>query len=240
MNYQTIRKNPQQFRSLTSLSLEEFDTLLPVFEGVWLNFIHRYKLDGRPRTRRYSPRDTETLASVAEKLFFILVYQKNNPLQEFLAASFGLSQDMSNKWIHVVSPLLLKPMQNWRPSRRADDMPIDDTSVVIVDATERPVERDTYEQEEFYSGKQRRHTVKNLLVTTLTGLVVFLSPTVYGTVHDKKLADQTLAFSKPVEVLADLGFIGCHPAFATMKLPHKKPKNKELTTIQKQHNTTPC
>lgn len=237
MNYQEIRKNPKQFQSLTSLSVEEFDNLLPLFEGAWLNFIHRYKLDGTPRTRRYAPRDAETLATVAEKLFFILVYQKNNPLQEFLAASFGLSQDMSNKWIHVLSPLLLKAMQKHRPSRRAEDMQILDNSVVIVDATERPVERDSYVQEEFYSGKKRRHTIKNLMLTTLTGFVIFLSPTVCGAVHDKKLADQTLWFSKPVEVLADLGFIGYKPAFATMTLPHKKPKNKELTTIQKKQNT---
>lgn len=236
VNYQEIRKNTKQFQSLTSLSVEEFDELIPLFDDAWTTFIYRYKLDGTPRVRKYSPKDTDTLATVEEKLFFILIYQKNNPLQEFLAASFGLTQDMTNKWIHALSLLLIKAMKQYRPSRRAEDIKILDESQHIIDATERPVERDTYEQEQFFSGKKKHHAVKNLILCTMTSFVVFLSPTVYGTVHDKKLADQTLCFSKPTEILADLGFIGYKPAFAEIKMPHKKPKNKELTKIQKKQN----
>lgn len=236
MNYQSIRKNQKQFQALTSLTIEEFDSLVPLFDDVWTAFIYRYKLDGTPRVRKYSPKYTDTLTTVEEKLFFILVFQKNNPLQEYLAASFGLTQDMTNKWIHALSPLLIKAMQNYRPSRRAEDIKTIDGSQHIIDATERPVERDTYEQAQFYSGKKKQHTVKNLLMATMTNFVVFLSPTVHGTVHDKKLADHTLFFSKPIDILADLGFYGYHPANAEIKMPHKKPKNKELTKIQKKQN----
>lgn len=37
---------------------------------------------------------------------------------------------------------------------------------------------DTEEQEDEYRGKKKRPTVKNLLLTTLTGFLVFLSATI--------------------------------------------------------------
>lgn len=238
LNYLQLRNKPAQFRSITSLSVEDFDHLLPLFVGQWEYFITRYNLDGSPRNRSYTPRDPNTLATVEEKLFFILAYQKHASVQAFFAAAFDLSQDMANKWIHILSPLLNAALKFYRPARRAEDIPLVANTEYIIDATERPVERDTYEQEEYYSGKQHQHTVKNLLLCSMVGLILYLSPTVYGKIHDKKLADEKLTFSVPAKILADLGFIGYKPPFAIVLLPHKKPKNKELTDVQKDENAT--
>ncbi|MBS1536217.1 MAG: hypothetical protein JST20_00550 [Bacteroidetes bacterium] len=164
LNYLQLRSNPAQFRSITSLSVEDFDHLLPMFVGQWEYFITRYNLDGSPRFRRYCPDDPTTLATVEEKLFFILAYQKHATIQAFFAAAFDLSQDMANKWIHILSPLLNAALKFYRPERRAEDIPHVANSEYILDATERPVERDTYEQEEYFSGKKHQRTIKNLLL----------------------------------------------------------------------------
>ncbi len=237
MNYLQLRNKPAQFRSITSLSVEDFDHLLPLFVGQWNYFITRYNLDGSPRYRSYHPRDPLTLATVEEKLFFILAYQKHASVQSFFAAAFDLSQDMANKWIHILSPLLNAALKSYRPARRAEDIDIVANAEYIIDATERPVERDSYEQHQYYSGKKHHHTVKNLLLCSMLGLIVFLSPTVYGKMHDKKLADETLTFSAAVTLLADLAFVGYKPPLATVFLPHKKPSKKELTDAQKAENT---
>jgi len=63
-------------------------------------------LKGAYHQRKYSPRKTEYLPTNADKLFFILIYLKNNPLQEHHAAAFGLTQDMANKWIHLLINIL--------------------------------------------------------------------------------------------------------------------------------------
>lgn len=236
MDYQKIRLNASQFRAITSLSVEEFDELFIEFDYEWESYIHCYTFDGKRRTRKYTPRDTEHLNTNQEKFFFILAYQKNASIQEFFAASFGLTQDMANKWIHVLSPLLEKTLKHYRPARRAEDIKLGSETEYILDATERPVERDCYEQEKYYSGKKRLHTIKNLILVSTIGTILFISPTVFGTVHDKKLADQTLSFQKPASVLADLGFIGYKDDNVTLTLPMKKPKNKELTKIQKKQN----
>jgi hypothetical protein len=44
--------------------------------------------------------------TVADRLFFILAYPKNNPLQEHHAACFDMEQDMCNRFIHALSHIL--------------------------------------------------------------------------------------------------------------------------------------
>ena len=124
MHYSHIRTNSKQFKALTSLSVEEFDLLLPRFEadrGVrpWENYIERYTLSGKPGTRKYSPKDQQGLSNCEEKLFFVLYALKNNPLQEALAASFSLKQEMAHQWFHLLESLLKKALKAFAPQRRS-------------------------------------------------------------------------------------------------------------------------
>lgn len=237
MNYKKIRKNAKSFKALTSISVEEFDELLPLFSSAWQSFIEKYNLSGSIRLRKYVPKAEDQLATVAQKLFFILYLFKNNPLQEALAASFDLSQDMANKWIHILTPIFEKATKAYQIERKAVkiDHQLCRGDTYIADATERPIQRDSYDQAHFYSGKKKMHTVKNLIITSLSGLILYLSPTVEGKCHDKPLA-APLQISKPVELLADLAFYGMKPTQFSLFLPHKKPKNKELTKIEKTQN----
>jgi DDE superfamily endonuclease len=59
------------------------------------------------------------------------------------------------------------------------------------DGTERPIHRpaDPEDQEDYYSGKKKCHTIKNLLVIDETCHMCFLSTTSEGKAHDKSLAD---------------------------------------------------
>lgn len=62
-----------------------------------------------------------------------------------------------------------------------------------IDASERELQRPvkTEKQKIKYSGKKKTHTDKNvLLVNENTSKVVYLSATVEGKKHDKKLADE--------------------------------------------------
>jgi hypothetical protein len=110
MKYTTIRNNPKQFLALTSLTTEEFDGLLPIFSSHWSSWIRHFTLSGKPRQRRYSPKSDKLKLSDEEMLFLILYYHKNNPLQEAIAASFDMTQDLANKLIHILMPLLNKSL----------------------------------------------------------------------------------------------------------------------------------
>lgn len=159
MDYSKIRNNPKQFKAVTSFSVEEFDDLLALFSPVWNHYIERFNLDGSVRRRKYSPRAQDQLPTTQEKLFFILYYLKQNPIQEALAASFDLTQDMCNKWIHVLTPLLQKSLKQYQIERNANKVEhlLADEQTYIADATERTIQRDLYDQEHFYSGKKNSY-----------------------------------------------------------------------------------
>jgi len=63
--------------------------------------------------------------------------------------------------------------------------------VLLHDGTEREVPRpqNEEEQQEKYSGKKKKHTVKNALIISATCTILFVSQTFSGRIHDKTIAD---------------------------------------------------
>ena len=166
MNYKNIRTRPTQFLSVTSLNVAEFDYLLSTFSGRWRNYYRIHNIEGKKRKApSLNPdKNTKTLPTVAEKLFFILVYLKNYSLQEMIAASFGFSQSQASKWSKALRPLLLDTLKElgMLPAREGHQIaPILEKlgeTKCFQDVTERLINRplDQDVQEEFYSGKKKR------------------------------------------------------------------------------------
>lgn len=165
MNYQDIRNRTGQFESVTSLKTEEFDQLLSVFAPLWYRFYRIHTIEGKKRNRPFmnAQKDTRSLPTAAEKLFFILVYLKNYTLQEMLAASFGFSQGQASKWKRVLCPLLydtldkLKVLPLRDSHRIAGALEALGENKCFQDVSERLINRpsDQATQEEFYSGKKK-------------------------------------------------------------------------------------
>jgi hypothetical protein len=92
---------------MTGLTETEFQALLAPFEQAFVAYLGNRTLDGHPRTsRRYSTYATCPLPTMADKLLFILTYLKQNPIQEVQGQLFGMSQSNTNKWIHLLHPVL--------------------------------------------------------------------------------------------------------------------------------------
>ena len=131
------------------------------------------------------------LPTIADKLLFILTYVKQNPIQEVQGQLFGMSQSNANKWIHLLHAVLNHALahQELLPARTADELAVmlarqTDEGCPHVppfwhDGTERPIHRpaDPEDQQDYYSGKKKCHTVKNLLVIDETCQICFLSAT---------------------------------------------------------------
>jgi len=172
MEYQTVRKNREQFLSLTTLYPEEFDLVLRHFAPAWYKFYRIYTLEGIRRSKPswHCEKDTKTLPKVEDKLFFMLAYYKQHPLQQFQAASFGLSQPKVSIWIKLLTPLLETALKKLGclPCRDGNALDqflthfekVDTINQDVVEQTiPRPV--DDAAQQELYSGKKKAHTYKN-------------------------------------------------------------------------------
>lgn len=80
--------------------------------------------------------------------------------------------------------------------------------------------------------------MKNNLIVDQQNQILFLSSTYPGSVHDKRLADEVgHCYPNETVLVEDLGYQGYDLDNISVLIPHKKPKNKELTKQQKQENT---
>ncbi len=110
-----------------------------------------------------------------------------------------------------------------------------------IDGTDRPRQRptDSEKQKEYYSGKKKRHTVKNNIIGGLnSGKVHYLGQTHEGKKHDKKIADEeSPTFPEGAVLFKDTGFQGYEPPGVETYQPKKKPKGGELTAREKESNS---
>lgn len=247
LNYEKIAENPSQFLSLTSLQLDEFSVLLKSFEEKWLSRMRYYTYSGKARQRAYSEKKNAKLARMEEKLFFILYYLKNNPLQESLGATFGMTQPQANGTISLYLPILKEALaaQSVLPFEKVSQLgkylQTHQIGVIYQDGTERRIERSSdYEtQKEYYSGKKKQHSVKNNVISDDTAKILFISDTYEGKVHDKKISDEMeLHLPKGTKVCQDTGFQGYTPKGEAIGviMPTKKTRKKELSDEQKEEN----
>nr|WP_320058343.1 transposase family protein [uncultured Bacteroides sp.] len=124
--------------------------MLPYFEAAHDDYLSEYELNGKRRSHRRSfcIYKNSPLPDVPERLFFILVYLKNNPLQEYHAACFGMGQKHCNTFVHCLNHVLrlgletmgLVPAQTDKElSDRLSELSKDGTvePVLLHDGTER-------------------------------------------------------------------------------------------------------
>jgi Helix-turn-helix of DDE superfamily endonuclease len=112
LHYADIASRPAEFLDFTSLTLEEFQRLLPPFEAAFQ--VHRatWRFDGTPRTtRRFTVYKNCPLPTPEDRLFFLLTYLKTYALQVVHGRLFGLPQYKANQWIHVLLPVLLTALR---------------------------------------------------------------------------------------------------------------------------------
>ena len=92
---------------MTSLTVDEFQPLVPPFEAAFESHMAHWRLDGKPRTaRRYTTYQNCPLPTPEDRLLFLLVYVKTYPLQVVQGRLFGMGQSKAHQWIHVLLVVL--------------------------------------------------------------------------------------------------------------------------------------
>ncbi|WP_375558856.1 transposase family protein [Bernardetia sp. OM2101] len=169
-----LRKKEKPFMALTSLTIKEFDELLATFSPLWEKHYMYYDLKGKARNKPTFREHAKIQLKGSEmKLFFILYYLKNNPLQESLALTFDVSQGKVNQWINSLLPILKESLRkiNVLPARNESEWTIkladrvEEAGKALelwVDGSEREIPRpsDYKAQKEVYSGKKKAHYKK--------------------------------------------------------------------------------
>jgi DDE superfamily endonuclease len=112
LRFTDLQSRPMEFLDFTSLTLEEFEVLVPPFEAAFQAHMAAWRLDGKPRTaRQFAVYKNCPLPAAEDRLFFLLTYLKTYALQVVHGRLFGMGQSKANQWIHVLLPVLLAALR---------------------------------------------------------------------------------------------------------------------------------
>ena len=112
VRFADMQSRPVEFLDFTSLTLDEFQQLVPPFEAAFQAHMAAWRLDGKPRTtRQFAVYKNCPLPTPEDRLFYILAYVKTYSLQVVQGRLFGMGQSKANQWIHVLLPVLLAALR---------------------------------------------------------------------------------------------------------------------------------
>jgi hypothetical protein len=113
--------------------------------------------------------------------------------------------------------------------------------LAFIDSTEQPIPRpaDKNKRKMYYSGKKKRHTIKNQLTVNKDGYILHKIGYKKGRKHDYDVYKNNHPVTpKQVVNVLDLGYLGVENGFPEQlsALPYKKKRNYELSQEEKEYN----
>lgn len=143
LNLEKILKQERQIRATTGLNRQAFEVLLPSFEEAYQQMLMKKK-----RWQTLGGGRKATLRSSVDKLFFILLYCKRYPTFDLMSVLFGFDRSCTHDWVHRLVPILETALAQKQalPERKMHSIEeflakFADVQEVIIDGTERPVQR---------------------------------------------------------------------------------------------------
>ena len=242
-HHERLLGNPETFRRLTGLDPAAFRALLGKVDAAWA--AAPAKRRHRPGRRRRPGAGRHFSLGLADRLLLLLIYYRTYVSHAFLAFLFGIDDATVSRNLRQLEPVLAGIFRI--PERKIDIQP-DEIREAFFDGTERPTRRPKRKQRRCYSGKKKRHTLKNQVVVVRKRKragrlkagqkrkrrlrVAAVSPTSPGKVHDKKVYDRARMLVPPgVKGVGDTGYQG-----TALETPVKKKRGEKLTRRQRRGN----
>jgi DDE superfamily endonuclease/Helix-turn-helix of DDE superfamily endonuclease len=244
MNHsERLKRTPDTFRQLTGLTPAVFDQLLAQLAPRYHEADARRK--ARPGRRRKPGAGRKHTLPLADRLLMLLLYYRTYVSHAFLGFLFGLDDSAVGRNINPLQPLLAGLFRI--PERRVELRP-EEIRELFFDATERPTRRPKRRQRRCYSGKKKRHTLKNQVVVVRRRKgagrrppgwkvkrrlrVAAVSPTSPGRVHDKRVYDRArVIVPAGAAAYGDTGYQG-----TALRTPVKRKPGRALSRRQRRGN----
>ncbi len=238
-------------KSLTGLGTEKFKELLSYFEVILEEENSKRIRNNKDRKRKAGGGQKSTLYNAEVKLFYILFYVKVYPTFDVAGFIYDVHKAQTHRWMHQLLPILEKALGRRvvLPERQIENIEafmklFPEVKDLFIDGTERRVERSSeYKKQKLdYSGKKKTHTRKNVVVNDEKRRILIITPTVKGSMHDKRIYDKySLGDTIPKEVTqwVDTGFQGIAKDYdIDVQMPKKNTKKHKLSFEEKENNKT--
>jgi hypothetical protein len=212
----------RQFRYLTGVGPDIFEQMVLRLSPAWDQLCQRKNRSGRP----FGAGDLE------DHLLVLLILYRCHITQDFLALLYGVDKATICRSLRRIEPLAYRILG----VKRAIKVTQEEAQALLIDATEQAIERPKHGQKRYYSGKKKRHGLKNEVITTQAGRIVAVSPSVPGTVHDLTIRRRGPPLPNHARAYADSGYQGYQNDHPDIDIPYKSSKNTTLTKDDKDYN----
>jgi len=196
LTYTALAKKPRLFYQLTTLSVQEFDTLTRKLKPEWEKREYARKAK-RPKRIRKVGQGHPYFGDFATLVLLLVMYARTSCANALLGILFGISEPTVSNISHKLLPLLqdrfLPQTFLRKPRSRVNTLDellltYPELSVVIVDGCDIATRRPKRRQKKNYSGKSKKHVKKTvLLVHHDDGIILGKAKFRPGSVHDKRL-----------------------------------------------------
>jgi hypothetical protein len=239
INY--IHKYPHRSKRILGISYKQFLQL--VQQATLRQSQERQRIE-QTKTRINAPGGgRKPNLSTESEIGLCLFYLRHLPTFDILGLQFGISKTSANDifhyWLRILREILPASLLEQVKNQTSDLEVVQELLTefeLLVDSTEQHRERpgEYQEQKNFFSGKKKKHTFKNQFVILpqardIVDVIVGLP----GPVSDiNLLREQQKKFDSAQKFKGDKAYIG----EKNVTTPHKKPRKRELSEIQKQEN----
>ena len=251
LSYDRLSKKPLLFKSFTGLTVKEFDEIYNK------EIAKRYDKHEIKRLSKRKDREREIGAGrhfkldIKDRFLMLLVYYRLYITYTLAGFLFDLDQSNVCRDIQKIESLIRQcvpiPQKIYNITKRLKTPEEVEKYfpgfMAFIDCTEqqipRPVDKDRRKM--YYSGKKKRHTVKNQLVVNNQGYILHKADHKKGRRHDYNIYKKNHPVTpKQVVNVYDLGISWSRKGFSRttiIALPYKKKKNQdELSEEEKEYN----
>lgn len=212
----------RQFRYLTGVTPEIFRQMAKRLRPSWERLCRRKNRSGRP----YG------VGGLDDHLLVMLILYRCHITQDFLALLYDVDKATICRTLRRIEKLAHLVLAVKRRIAVSEE----EAQSLLIDATEQPVQRPKRGQKRWYSGKKKRHCIKNEIITTEAGRIVSVSKSAPGTVADITIRRRGPPLSETAHAYMDSGYQGYQDDHPAIDIPYKKPKKGKLTKQEKEYN----
>jgi len=248
LSYDRLSKKPLLFKSFTGLTEQEFDE-------IYNEITKRYKkheikrLSKRIDRQRYIGAGRPFKIDLENRFLMILVYYRLYITYTLAGFLFDLDQSNICRDIQKIEGLIRScipiPQKIYNITKRLKTPEEVEKYfpgfLAFTDCTEQQIPRPVDKQRKkiFYSGKKKKHTVKNQIMVNNRGYIIHKIGYKKGRRHDYDVYKKNHpVIPKQVVNVVDLGYLGIETDFPEQlsALPYKKRYQEDISQEEKEYN----
>ncbi len=251
LSYERLSKKPLLFKSFTGLTVQEFDDIYnkDISKKYEKYESKRLSCKRKEKRKRKSGAGRHFKLDIKNRFLIILVYYRLYITYTLAGFLFDLDQSNICRDIQKIESLIRKclpiPQKLYGMTKRLKTPEELEKYfpgfLAFTDCTEQQIPRpaDKNRRKIFYSGKKKRHTIKNQITVNNHGFILHKVRYKKGRKHDYDVYKKNHpVIPKEVVNLVDLGYLGIEKDFPEQlsALPYKKKRNQFLSDDEKEYN----